>query len=75
VLFRSVVRHPIYAGYLLNYLGFLLAYPTVWNSVVVTAAGMALVLRAIYEERVLSEDVDYQAYCHRVGWHLVPGVF
>jgi hypothetical protein len=24
---------------------------------------------------VLAADVAYQAYCRRVGWHLVPGVF
>jgi hypothetical protein len=27
------------------------------------------------EERVLSQDVEYQGYCRRVNWHLVPGVF
>ena len=35
----------------------------------------ALVLRALMEERVLSADLEYQQYCRRVGWHLVPGVF
>ena len=38
-------------------------------------ADSALVVRALIEERVLSADVAYQAYCRRVGWHLVPGVF
>ena len=32
-------------------------------------------VRALMEERVLGADVDYQSYCRRVGWHLVPGVF
>jgi hypothetical protein len=27
------------------------------------------------EERVLINDAEYQGYCRRVGWHLVPGVF
>ena len=35
----------------------------------------ALILRALIEERVLVRDVQYQAYCRRVGWHLVPGLF
>ena len=35
----------------------------------------ALVMRALIEERVLRADAAYQAYCRRVGWHLVPGVF
>jgi protein-S-isoprenylcysteine O-methyltransferase Ste14 len=35
----------------------------------------ALVIRALYEERVLQLDDRYREYCSRVGWHLVPGVF
>jgi len=31
--------------------------------------------RALLEERVLARDDAYQAYCSRVAWHLVPGVF
>ena len=31
--------------------------------------------RALFEERLLSKDERYQAYCGRVGWHLVPGLF
>ena len=36
---------------------------------------MALVVRALLEERVLIQDERYRAYCARVGWHLMPGVF
>jgi len=42
---------------------------------VILIADAALVLRALMEERVLSADAEYQGYCQRVGWHLVPGVF
>jgi hypothetical protein len=41
--------------------------------VVVTDA--ALMIRALYEERVLARDRKYQTYCQRVAWHVVPGVF
>ena len=44
-------------------------------SSVILIADTALVLRALIEERVLSADAEYRAYCRRVGWHLVPGVF
>jgi len=71
----NVVRHPIYAGYMLTHAAALAAYPSVWNITIVLAADTALVLRALVEERVLSSDVAYQAYCRRVGWHLVPGLF
>jgi protein-S-isoprenylcysteine O-methyltransferase Ste14 len=69
------VRHPIYAGYLLTHVAFACAHPTVWNWAVLIVADTALVVRALYEERVLVADDLYQAYCRRVGWHLVPGVF
>jgi protein-S-isoprenylcysteine O-methyltransferase Ste14 len=70
-----LVRHPIYAGYLLTHIAFLIAHPRPWNIAVVILADAALVVRALFEERVLVNDERYRAYCSRVGWHLVPGVF
>ena len=49
--------------------------PTPLNLAIVLIADSALIGRALIEERVLSADVEYQAYCRRVEWHLVPGVF
>jgi protein-S-isoprenylcysteine O-methyltransferase Ste14 len=71
----TLVRHPIYTGYLITHIGFLMANPTPWNASVFLLADTALVLRALMEERVLSADQEYQQYCRRVEWHLVPGVF
>jgi protein-S-isoprenylcysteine O-methyltransferase Ste14 len=71
----NVVRHPIYAGYLITHVAFLAAYPGPWNVAIVLIGDSALIVRALMEERVLATDVAYQAYCRRVGWHLVPGVF
>jgi protein-S-isoprenylcysteine O-methyltransferase Ste14 len=71
----TLVRHPIYAGYLLTHLAFLAQYPTIWNVSILAIADAALVVRALMEERVLSADSAYQGYCQRVSWHLVPGVF
>jgi protein-S-isoprenylcysteine O-methyltransferase Ste14 len=70
-----LVRHPIYAGYLVTHLAFIAAYPSSWNIAVVIIADSALVWRALFEERLLRQDERYQAYCGRVGWHLVPGLF
>jgi protein-S-isoprenylcysteine O-methyltransferase Ste14 len=69
------VRHPIYSGYLITHFAFLVAHPSWWNAVVIGIADTALILRALIEERVLNGDAEYQAYCRRVEWHLVPGVF
>ncbi len=69
------VRHPIYAGYVLTHVAFACAYPTGWNVVLVILTDAALMIRALYEERVLANDRKYQTYCQRVAWHVVPGVF
>jgi protein-S-isoprenylcysteine O-methyltransferase Ste14 len=69
------MRHPIYTGYLITHLAFFAAHPSPWNAIVIVVADGALIVRALIEERVLSADAQYQSYCHRVQWHLVPGVF
>ena len=70
-----LMRHPIYTGYLITHLAFLMAHPTGLNLAVLILADGALVARALFEERVLRRDERYRAYCSRVAWHLVPGVF
>ncbi len=71
----AFVRHPIYTGYLITHLAFVMAHPVPWNVTIVLIGDIALIFRALMEERVLSEDAAYRTYCQRVGWHLVPGVF
>ena len=70
-----VVRHPIYLGYLITHLGFAIANPADWNLAVLAAADVALMLRAICEERTLAQDEQYRAYMQRVRWRIVPGIF
>jgi protein-S-isoprenylcysteine O-methyltransferase Ste14 len=70
-----IVRHPIYAGYVITDTGFLLAHPTWWNAVALVGADVALVVRALYEERTLGADAAYADYLGRVRWRIVPGVF
>jgi protein-S-isoprenylcysteine O-methyltransferase Ste14 len=71
----ALVRHPIYAGYLLTHIAFVAAHPTPWNVAVILIGDAALIVRALFEERVLRRDEQYREYCGRVSWHLVPGVF
>ena len=71
----SIVRHPIYTGYVITHIAFVMAHPTAWNVAIVLIADSALIARALLEERVLAADRTYQAYCTRVAWHLVPGLF
>jgi protein-S-isoprenylcysteine O-methyltransferase Ste14 len=70
-----VVRHPIYVGYLVTYLAFCIANPTAMNLALVVIVDASLVARALIEERTLVADERYQAYCSRVAWHFLPGVF
>jgi protein-S-isoprenylcysteine O-methyltransferase Ste14 len=71
----GIVRHPIYAGYLVTHAATLALYPSIWNVTILVIADTALVFRALAEERILIRDREYQTYCGRVAWHLVPGVF
>jgi len=69
------VRHPIYLGYLITHLGFVIANPVNWNWIVLIAADVALMFRAVLEERTLSKDPEYCAYMQHTRWRIIPGVF
>lgn len=69
-----VVRHPIYLGYLMTHLGFLAANTTLSNALVLLAVDSALIVRTVYEERVLARDPAYASYRRRVKWRILPGV-
>jgi protein-S-isoprenylcysteine O-methyltransferase Ste14 len=71
----AIVRHPIYAGYLLTYVGFVLAHPLAWNLGVELFTGMLIVVRVLAEERVLLEDPLYARLAGDVRFRLVPGLF
>jgi len=70
-----IVRHPIYAGYLVTHAAFVAAHPTAWNAALVIVSDLALLIRATYEERTLALDEEYAAYLTRVRWRVAPGVF
>ena len=71
----GLVRHPMYAGYLLTYAGFLLLNPLPWNAGVYLITASLLVYRVVAEERLLAEDADYLAFMGRVRYRLAPGLF
>src|SRR5437762_315055 len=62
----TFVRHPIYTGYLLTHVGFVLAHPQFANMSLVLVSDIALVIRARYEERALRHDPRYRDYCAQV---------
>jgi protein-S-isoprenylcysteine O-methyltransferase Ste14 len=70
-----VVRHPMYAGYLLSHLGFALMNPTVRNLALYAACFLFQVHRMQAEERILERDDEYRRYRTAVRYRLIPGVF
>jgi protein-S-isoprenylcysteine O-methyltransferase Ste14 len=70
-----IVRHPIYLGYLVTHVAFLVASPSLWNIVALLAADGALLARAVCEERTLAQDPAYREYQTRVRWRVAPGLF
>jgi protein-S-isoprenylcysteine O-methyltransferase Ste14 len=74
------VRHPIYFGYLVGHVGFLLVNFSWRNALVLGVLYAAQVLRIRREEAVLSQGGgaagnDYRQYQTRVRWRLLPFVY
>lgn len=71
-----VVRHPIYLGYLVGHIGFLLANASWQNFAVLVLLYAAQVLRMQREEAVLARtSEEYRGYQQRVRWRLLPFVY
>lgn len=70
-----VMRHPLYAGYIVSHVGFFLSAPTMWNFALWMLADGSQLARIHYEEQLLSRDPQYVRYRERVRWRLFPGVF
>ena len=71
----AVVRHPMYAAYMLLFVAYVAGEPSMHNVTLAGAACVLMVVRLRAEEAVLERHVDYQAYCRRVPWRLVPGCY
>ncbi len=69
------VRHPIYAGYIVIYIGFFVLNPTAWNAAVYLSVATLLVLRILAEERVLARDPAYADFMTEVRYRVAPGLF
>jgi protein-S-isoprenylcysteine O-methyltransferase Ste14 len=70
----GVVRHPIYAAYVVATAGYLCSAPTWWNAGVVVVAIAAQCRRIAAEEAVLYRSAEYRAYVQQVPWRLIPRV-
>lgn len=72
----ALVRHPMYAGALLMFLGIPLALGSWWGLLPGVALAAGLVARLQDEEAYLVRNLPgYEAYRNAVRWRLVPGVW
>ena len=70
-----LVRHPMYLGYTITQVGFVLLNP-VWSNVgLYLSAFLLQILRLRAEEDLLAQDPSYADYVTRTRYRLLPGVF
>jgi protein-S-isoprenylcysteine O-methyltransferase Ste14 len=67
-----LVRHPMYAGYVLTHTGFLLSSFSLQNLVAYAFCWAAMVLRIRAEEAILARDPAYRDYQGAVRRRLIP---
>jgi protein-S-isoprenylcysteine O-methyltransferase Ste14 len=70
-----LVRHPMYAGYLLVHLGVMVLMPSLFNLMLYAIAWWAQILRLLAEEALLSQDAAYRDFSAKVRYRLLPGLF
>jgi protein-S-isoprenylcysteine O-methyltransferase Ste14 len=69
------VRHPMYLGYTITHIGFLLSTPTTVTALLYATTLAVQVWRLLREEQVLMQDEAYRAFAKQVRFRLLPGVF
>ena len=69
------VRHPMYLGYTLTNIGFLLLNPSLWNLGIYSVTFIATLLRIGEDEKMLCRDEDYRDYAGAVHSRLIPGLY
>jgi protein-S-isoprenylcysteine O-methyltransferase Ste14 len=69
------MRHPIYSGWVILTIGFLMAYPNRYNVLMFAISLPFLVWRMSLEEQHLTEDPEYCAYLAKTPYRLFPGIY
>ncbi len=72
----AIVRHPGYVSGFLIFIGMPLSLSSVWALVPAVLACLLIVVRTIWEDRTLREELaGYQEYTQRIRYRLIPGVW
>ena len=71
----SLVRHPMYLGYILAEAGFVFDNFSNFNLFVLMISVLFLLLRLGAEEQFLGRDRDYRDYSRKTRWKLIPFIY
>ncbi|MCM8788005.1 MAG: isoprenylcysteine carboxylmethyltransferase family protein [Candidatus Omnitrophica bacterium] len=71
------MRHPVYAGYILMYLGAFFTLSSLWTLFPISIFSLIFYHSAMEEERFLSKKFgqEYQLYIMKVPWKFIPYIF
>ena len=70
-----IVRHPIYAAYLIGQIGFFLLNPSLWNAAIYSVGFIVQIFRIAAEERLLAHDAGFAAFRAQTRYRLIPGLY
>lgn len=70
-----LVRHPLYASYVVAGVGYLVQSPRLWNVAVLVVVWACQVARIVSEEKLLGTDAAYRKYTLETRWRLIPRVW
>jgi protein-S-isoprenylcysteine O-methyltransferase Ste14 len=72
----ALVRHPMYAGAILAFIGTPLALASWWGELATAFASGVIVWRLLDEERLLHRELQgYADYVERIKWRLLRGAW
>lgn len=69
------IRHPMYLGYALCHVAYLLMNPTLLNALLIGVTCGCQFGRILREERWLMQDRAYRRYSRIVRFRIIPGLF
>ncbi len=73
--FYTIIRHPMYASYLLMYIGYFLSNSTLANGIILLLCIAFQLARIEREEVLLSTEPVYKIYQQKVKYKLIPGIY
>ena len=72
----AIVRHPLYLGGLIMFIGIPLALGSFWALVPTAVGTLVIIVRIVLEDRTLQAELEgYKEYAARVRYRLIPGVW